>query len=81
MRTAENRARLALHPWRRRKVLCDPGLLSRGGTCLFDVMSESDRRSIGCERSLCSFLQKLPGIGRNHRIYLPLMPLAIEQFD
>jgi glycosyltransferase involved in cell wall biosynthesis len=49
--------------------------------CLFDVMSESDRRSIGCERSLCSFLQKLPGIGRNHRIYLPLMPLAIEQFD
>jgi glycosyltransferase involved in cell wall biosynthesis len=30
---------------------------------------------------MCSFLQRLPGIARNHRIYLPLMPIAIEQFD
>jgi len=28
-----------------------------------------------------SFLQRLPGSRRNHRRYLPLMPLAIEQFD
>jgi glycosyltransferase involved in cell wall biosynthesis len=28
-----------------------------------------------------SFIQKLPGGSRWHRAYLPLMPLAIEQFD
>ena len=28
-----------------------------------------------------SFLQKLPRSKRNHRAYLPLMPLAVEQFD
>lgn len=28
-----------------------------------------------------SFIQKLPWSKRNHRVYLPLMPLAIEQFD
>lgn len=28
-----------------------------------------------------SFIGRLPGSRRNHRIFLPLMPLAIEQFD
>ena len=28
-----------------------------------------------------SFIQRLPGAKRNHRRYLPLMPLAIEQLD
>jgi glycosyltransferase involved in cell wall biosynthesis len=28
-----------------------------------------------------SFLQKFPGATRNHRIFPPFMPLAIEQFD
>lgn len=28
-----------------------------------------------------SFLQRLPFAGRTHQVYLPLMPLAIEQFD
>ena len=28
-----------------------------------------------------SFLQRMPGIHRRHRWYLPLMPLAVEQFD
>jgi len=28
-----------------------------------------------------SFIQKLPRANKNHRFYLPLMPLAIEQFD
>ncbi len=28
-----------------------------------------------------SFLQRLPGAKTNHRRYLPLMPLAVEQFD
>lgn len=28
-----------------------------------------------------SFLQKLPGAKKRHRLFMPLMPLAIEQFD
>lgn len=28
-----------------------------------------------------SFIQRLPFAGRTHQVYLPLMPLAIEQFD
>ncbi len=28
-----------------------------------------------------SFIHRLPGAKRNHRRYLPLMPLAVEQFD
>ena len=28
-----------------------------------------------------SFIQRMPGSRANHRIYLPFMPLAIEQFD
>ena len=36
---------------------------------------------IGEQRIVTSFLQRLPGSSRNHRRYLPLMPLAVEQFD
>lgn len=49
--------------------------------CLFDVLSDAHRRYIGYEASHTSFLQRMPRIGRNHRLYLPLMPLAIEQLD
>ncbi len=28
-----------------------------------------------------SFLQKMPRVAKNHRPYLPLMPVAVEQFD
>lgn len=28
-----------------------------------------------------SFVQRLPGVRRNYRRYLPVMPLAVEQFD
>ena len=48
---------------------------------LFDVMSDEDRRRVGFERARTSFLQSLPGIRKRHRLYLPLMPLAVEQFD
>lgn len=35
-----------------------------------------------CERSIhTSFLQKIPGSSRWHRRFLPLYPLALEQFD
>jgi glycosyltransferase involved in cell wall biosynthesis len=49
--------------------------------CLFDLMDESGRQQIGYQRSTTSFLQNMPLLRRNHRVYLPLMPLAIEQLD
>lgn len=48
---------------------------------LFDVLSPEDRAKIGFDKAQVSFLQKMPFIGTRHRHYLPLMPLAIEQFD
>lgn len=48
---------------------------------LFDILSMDDRARIGFKQSRTSFLQKMPFIGSRHRSYLPLMPLAIEQFD
>jgi glycosyltransferase involved in cell wall biosynthesis len=49
--------------------------------CLFDVLSKEDRDVLGLRTSRTSFLQRAPGIARHHRNYLPLMTLAIEQFD
>jgi glycosyltransferase involved in cell wall biosynthesis len=49
--------------------------------CLFDHLSDADRARIGYGTSHTSFLQRMPFIRRNHRIFLPLMPLAIEQLD
>ena len=49
--------------------------------CLFDFLPEADRARIGYTQSRTSFLQRLPFMRRNHRIFLPLMPLAIEQLD
>ena len=49
--------------------------------CLFDVLPEADRRQIGYSKSVGSFLQRMPFIARRHRMYLPLMPIAIEQLD
>jgi glycosyltransferase involved in cell wall biosynthesis len=48
---------------------------------LFDVNSEADKSKIGYSKASTSFLQKMPFISRMHRNYLPMMPLAIEQFD
>jgi glycosyltransferase involved in cell wall biosynthesis len=48
---------------------------------LFDKLSEQDRMAIGHSSTHTSFLQAMPGIARWHRLYLPLMPLAVEQFD
>lgn len=48
---------------------------------LFDVLSPGDRAKIGFEKAHTSFLQKMPFISKMHRSYLPLMPIAIEQFD
>jgi glycosyltransferase involved in cell wall biosynthesis len=48
---------------------------------LFDVLSPEDRAKIGFEKARTSFLQNMPAIRKRHRMYLPLMPIAIEQFD
>jgi len=48
---------------------------------LFDVLSPEDRAKIGFKEARTSFLQNMPFIRRLHRSYLPLMPIAIEQFD
>ncbi|WP_407177080.1 glycosyltransferase [Bradyrhizobium sp. STM 3562] len=48
---------------------------------LFDLLRPEDRKKLGFEKSHTSFLQKMPMLGKHHRKYLPLMPLAIEQFD
>ncbi|MDB5653098.1 MAG: glycosyl transferase, group 1 [Tardiphaga sp.] len=48
---------------------------------LFDVLSPEDRAKIGFTKAKTSFLQNMPFIRQMHRKYLPLMPIAIEQFD
>ncbi|MCC6890957.1 MAG: glycosyltransferase [Hyphomicrobiales bacterium] len=48
---------------------------------LFDALTPEQRRELGFERATTSFLQSMPFIRSRHRAYLPLMPLAIEQFD
>ena len=49
--------------------------------CLFDFLPAPDRARIGYTKSHTSFLQRLPFVRRHHRMFLPLMPLAIEQLD
>jgi len=48
---------------------------------LFDILPPADRVRLGVTHTHTSFLQHMPGISRYHRLYLPLMPLAVEQFD
>jgi glycosyltransferase involved in cell wall biosynthesis len=48
---------------------------------LFDVLTETDRAKLGFNHAHTSFLQNMPFVATRHRLYLPLMPLAIEQFD
>ncbi|MFM0227601.1 glycosyltransferase family 4 protein [Paraburkholderia dipogonis] len=40
-----------------------------------------DRRPLGGKPVTTSFIQRLPFARRRYRAYLPLMPLAVEQFD
>ena len=48
---------------------------------LIDFVPEQERAFLGGRQVRTSFLQRLPGIRRHYRSFLPLMPLAIEQFD
>ena len=48
---------------------------------LIDFLPEDSRRFLGQRQVQTSFIQRLPRASRNYRNYLPLMPLAVEQFD
>ena len=48
---------------------------------LIDFVPEQERAFLGNRPVRTSFLQRLPGVRRRYRSFLPLMPLAIEQFD
>ena len=48
---------------------------------LVDFLPEEDRSCLRGRRPRTSFIQGLPGARRHYRHYLPLMPLAVEQFD
>ncbi|HMH56968.1 MAG TPA: glycosyltransferase, partial [Gemmatimonadales bacterium] len=48
---------------------------------LIDFLPETERQFLRGKPVGTSFLQRIPGIRRGYRRFLPLMPLAIEQFD
>jgi len=48
---------------------------------LFDFVPEDQRHFMRGKEPKTSFLQKVPGMRKYYRKFLPLMPLAIEQFD
>ena len=49
--------------------------------CLLDYLPAKERGFIGHRVTRTSFIQKMPFAKERYRLYLPLMPLAIEQFD
>ncbi len=48
---------------------------------MIDFLDEKDRGFIQNKPVYTSFIQKLPFAKKKYRGYLPLMPLAVEQFD
>src|SRR3954466_6897794 len=48
---------------------------------LFDFLTPEERSKLGFQKAHTSYLQKLPLMRSKHPSYLPLMPMAIEQFD
>lgn len=49
--------------------------------CVVDFLDEQYRGFLAGRRVTTSFVQRLPGSRKRYRSYLPLMPLAVEQFD
>ncbi|MCK5680986.1 glycosyltransferase family 4 protein, partial [bacterium] len=49
--------------------------------CLLDFLPTKERGGIDYRKTTTSFIQNLPFAKTKYRLYLPLMPLAIEQFD
>ena len=48
---------------------------------LVDFLPVEQRGFLGGREVKTSFIQRLPGARKRYRSYLPLMPLAVEQFD
>ena len=48
---------------------------------LVDVMPAAERGFLGGRFVRTSFIQRLPFARRHFRMYLGLMPIAVEQFD
>ena len=48
---------------------------------MVDFLPPGQRSFLGGRQPRTSFIQRLPGARRHYRGYLPLMPLAVEQFD
>lgn len=48
---------------------------------LFDLLGDEERRFLGDREVTTTLLQRMPGLRRFHRLYFPLMPIAIEQLD
>lgn len=48
---------------------------------LVDFLDDNKRSLFGGRHPTTSFIQRLPGARKHYRNYLPLMPLAVEQFD
>lgn len=46
-----------------------------------DFLGPEERGFIGNRPVTTSFIQRLPGARKRYRNYLPLMPIAVEQFD
>jgi glycosyltransferase involved in cell wall biosynthesis len=46
-----------------------------------DFLPAAERRFLGGRRPHTTFIQRLPLARKHYRGYLPLMPLAVEQFD
>jgi len=49
--------------------------------CLVDYMPDAQRKFLDSHKITTSFIQRLPFSKSKYRSYLPLMPVAIEQFD
>ncbi|WP_295021183.1 glycosyltransferase family 4 protein [Sulfurimonas sp.] len=48
---------------------------------IVDFLPQKDRKFLTGHKITTSFIQKLPFAKSKYRTYLPLMPLAVEQFD
>lgn len=49
--------------------------------CVVDFLDEQYRGFLAGRNLTTSFVQRLPGSRKRYRSYLPLMPMAVEQFD
>jgi glycosyltransferase involved in cell wall biosynthesis len=48
---------------------------------IVDFLNDTDRAKLGGRRAKTTFVQRLPWARRKLEMYLPFMPLAVEQFD